>query len=820
IAPANPTLSVGQTLEMTAILRDANGIILTGRGVSWSSSNPSVATINSSTGIVTAVASGTTTISAQSETKTGTTNVTVSVVPVARVDVTPTTVTLNPAQTSQLTATAFDAANNVLQRSVTWSSGNQSVATVSTTGLVTAVAAGSATITATAGGVSGSAVVTVANVPVASVTVTPSAPNMFPLDQLTLTATALDAGGNVITGRPTTWSSSNSLVASVNATSGLVTALIPGAATITATIDGVSGSATVTINLTPVASVTLSPTSASMLQGQQTGFIAVARDAQGNVISRPITWSTTSPTVFVNVTQSGIVTAIAPGSEGVVATAVGAGLGGTNVADTATVTVSLVPVASMTISPKPVGIVETQQQQLTVQLFDSIGGVLSPSGRTISWGSRDVPIATVTPGGGLVTGIAAGSTRIGVSTAGASGTVTDSVDVTVTAAVVTSLTVQPKPDAVYQGATRSLRAVVRNSLGAIVRNQPVTWVSRDPTKVTVSQVSGVPDSATYTGVSTATGSTYVVAEHSSGVRDSSLITVSPVPVSSVQITPSGAQSLQLPDSVTLTAQPKDSAGGNLTRTITWTSLDPSIATVTATGANTAKVNTLASGTATIQATAGGVNGTATITVTAVVHTIQFTAGRNFVVNGDTLHTTVVLRDTLNNVLTGKPITFVSSDNNVAAVSTSGLVTGGSTAGAVTITATAEGKSAQLALTGEAGIASVTVTGPAQSVSTDTLLSIGSGAKTYTVTVLDGANNPLSGRVLSVTNSDPTAMSVSPNTVTTNAQGQATVVATPGTNPQMVSTITFAIEARRGAIPPGTPGNNSSVSGSIRITVVP
>jgi hypothetical protein len=64
------------------------------------------------------------------------------------------------------------------------------------------------------------------------------------------------------------------------------------------------------------------------------------------------------------------------------------------------------------------------------------------------------------------------------------------------------------------------------------------------------------------------------------------------------------------------------------------------------------------------------------------------------------------------------------------------------------------------------------------------------------------------------------MSVSPTTVTTDAQGQATVVATPGTNPQMVSTITFSIQARQGAIPPGTPGNNSSVSGSIKITVVP
>ena len=179
VTPANPTLSVGQTLGMTAIMRDAAGNILSGRAVSWAAPASGIVTIDAQ-GVVTAVASGSETISATSEGVHGTTVISVSAIPVARVDVTPTSTSISPGQTSQLTATAFDASGNVLVRSVTWTSSNNAVATVSATGLVTAVAAGTVTISATIGGVTGTALITVAAVPVASVSVTPSTPSMFP----------------------------------------------------------------------------------------------------------------------------------------------------------------------------------------------------------------------------------------------------------------------------------------------------------------------------------------------------------------------------------------------------------------------------------------------------------------------------------------------------------------------------------------------------------------------------------------------------------------------------------------------------------------
>lgn len=816
VTPANPTLGVGQTLGMTAITRDAANNILSGRAVAWASANPAVAAVNATTGVVTAVASGTATVSATSEGQAGSTQITVSVTSPARVDVAPPTVSLNPGQTAQLTATAYDANNNVLVLSMTWSSNSAAVATVSASGLVTAVASGSATISATASGVTGTAIVTVALVPVASVTVTPGAPNMLVGDALTLTATARDAAGNVLSGRPTTWTSSNTSVATVVAATGVVTAVATGAATISATVDGVSSSVAVTISATPVASVTLAPGSASIYQGQQTGFIATARDAGGNVISRAITWSTSSTAVIVNVTQGGVVTAINPGTVSVVATAVGAGAGGTNVSDTASVTVSLVPVASMTLAPKPVSMFISQQQQLTLQLLDSVGGSLSQAGRSITWVSRDPTIAVVSSSG-QVAGVASGNTRVVVSTPGPSATVFDSVNVTVSPSPLLSVTVQPKPNTIYQGDARSLRAVTVDALG-VVRGRSVSWQTRAASIATVTPVAGWPDSATFVGVSP--GSTYVVANDPSGLRDSSLVTVQQVPVKSVVITPATA-SVDVGNTTQLSAVAKDSAGNTLTRTITWVSLAPNIASVSATGL----VTGTAGGSTTIEARANGagvggadVVGTAAITVNTVsvpVNKVTVTSPRSFIVPGDTMHLTVVLLDAQNNVLTGRPITFSSNAPGRATVDAAGVVTGVSTAGNSDITATSEGKSGKVQVSSEAGIAAMSVSGPANNLVLDLFLPR-TTKKRYTVTVTDNAGNPVRGHLITIANSDPSAMSLSTTSGTTDGSGRATVDVTAGTTTG-AAVITFTAP-RAGAIPPGAPGSNTPAV-SIAIVVL-
>jgi len=246
VTPATTNMSDGQTVQLTATAKDANGNPLTGRAMAWSSNNTSVATVSGS-GLVTAVGAGSATITATSEGQSGTAAITVVRVPVASVTVAPASATVNEGQTLQLTATPKDANGNPLSgRAVAWSSSNTSVATVNGSGLVTVVVAGSATITATSEGQSGTAAITVAHVPVASVTVTPASASVSVGQTVQLTATPKDANGSPLTGRVMTWSSSNTSVAGVNG-SGLVSGVAAGSATITATSEGQSGTSAITV---------------------------------------------------------------------------------------------------------------------------------------------------------------------------------------------------------------------------------------------------------------------------------------------------------------------------------------------------------------------------------------------------------------------------------------------------------------------------------------------------------------------------------------------------------------------------------------------
>ncbi len=250
VSPVSASAQVGQTVQLSAITKDSTGGVLTGRVVSWSSSNPSVASVSSS-GLVTGIAVGSATVAATSEGQSGTAAIAVTTVPVASVAVTPASAGIQVGQTVQLTATPKDGSGSPLSgRTMTWASSNSLVATVSGSGLVTATAVGSAIITATSEGQSGTSSITVTNVPVASVAVTPASATIQVGQTVQLVASPKDANGNALSGRTVTWSSSNTSVATVSG-SGLVTGVIAGSATITATSEGQSGAAAITVTSAP-----------------------------------------------------------------------------------------------------------------------------------------------------------------------------------------------------------------------------------------------------------------------------------------------------------------------------------------------------------------------------------------------------------------------------------------------------------------------------------------------------------------------------------------------------------------------------------------
>ena len=193
---------------------------MTGRQVSWQSSNSLVATV-SSTGAITGLFPGTSTITATSEGISGTADVNVSFLAVTTVDVALSNLSVVAGNTSQATAVTRDFAGNVLTgRAVSWSSTNSAVATVDANGLVTTITAGTADITATSEGKTGFATITVTAppaVPVATVNVSLTLTTVAVGATSQASAATLDASSNVLPGRVITWSTSDANIATVDA---------------------------------------------------------------------------------------------------------------------------------------------------------------------------------------------------------------------------------------------------------------------------------------------------------------------------------------------------------------------------------------------------------------------------------------------------------------------------------------------------------------------------------------------------------------------------------------------------------------------------
>jgi hypothetical protein len=163
VSPPSASVAPGGTAALEATVKDQNGNVMTGQTVTWSSNNTAVATVSSS-GVVTGVAAGSATITATSSGKTGTSSITVTAVPpvVTTVTVAPPSVSIVAGTTTTLQATVKDQNGNVMTgQTVTWSSNNTAAATVSSSGVVTGVAAGSATITATSSGKTGTSSISV-----------------------------------------------------------------------------------------------------------------------------------------------------------------------------------------------------------------------------------------------------------------------------------------------------------------------------------------------------------------------------------------------------------------------------------------------------------------------------------------------------------------------------------------------------------------------------------------------------------------------------------------------------------------------------------
>ena len=249
LAPADFSLVLGGTGKITATAIDDRDQTFTPVGI-WASSNPAAVSVDAN-GNVSGVAGGTSVITFTDATfgKTAQTTVTVTLLTITQIVVTPQNPVLLPGATLLLAVSGQDDAGGVVQSPAgTWASSNPAVATVDASGNVTAVRGGSAIISFTDAvfGVTGATTVAVRSI--TQIALAPQNPTVAPGGTIVLSATGRDAGGVVQNTPPGVWASSDTTTATVSAT-GVVTGIRPGVVQITFTdsVYGVSATTSVTV---------------------------------------------------------------------------------------------------------------------------------------------------------------------------------------------------------------------------------------------------------------------------------------------------------------------------------------------------------------------------------------------------------------------------------------------------------------------------------------------------------------------------------------------------------------------------------------------
>jgi|GEM_PF-1931786 len=465
--------------------------------------------------------------------------------PVTQVTVTAPSPSLAAGGTLQLTATPRDASGNTVPQFVVWSSSAEAVATVSASGLVTGVSAGPVTIRAVAGTVTGTIDLTVTPVPVASVTVVPDAFQLQVGQTREIAATTRDAAGGALTGRAVAWTALDAGVATVTA-AGVVQAVSVGQGRIVATVEGKADTATVTVVPVPVGAVTIVPDAFQLQVGQTREIAATARDANGGVLTgRAVAWSALDAGV-ATVTAAGVVQAVSVGQGRIVATVEGK-------ADTATVTVVPVPVASVVIVPDAFQLQVGQSREIAATARDVVFNPLT--GRAVAWTALDPAVATVSAAG-VVQAVSVGQGRIVATVEGK----TDTAVVTVIPIPVASVSIVPDAFQLQVAGTRQLAATARDAAGGVLTGRAVAWTALDAAVATVSAGGEV------RGVSA--GQARVVATVE-GKADTALVTVL-VPVAArVEVTPRFAQA-EVGQVVALDAAAFTAAGERvLAPAVTW-----------------------------------------------------------------------------------------------------------------------------------------------------------------------------------------------------------------------------------------------------------
>ncbi len=548
-----------------------------------------------------------TTTATSTQTTTPTATATAAPPTLVSIDVTPKSLAIAKGTTQQFVATGTYSDNSTqdISGSVTWTSSNTTVATISSTGLATAVNPGATNITATSNGVSGSVILNVTNATLTTIDITPT--NAAIPDgttkQFVAIGTYSDQSQQDITSI-VTWKSSNPGVATISDASGskgLATGQAPGATTLSATdpASGIKGTTSLFVTSATLKSIAVTPLNALIARGTTQQFAAIGTFTDGSTqdLTGTVQW-TSSDTGVAVISTTGVALAVNPGSTTIKAST-------QSVSGTAILNVTAATVSSISVTPGTVTIASGTKTQYaaTGHFSDGTSQVLTS---VVNWTTGNGAIATIsnTAGSkGRATGTGVGTTTITAELNGVSG----SASITVTSAVLRSLAITPVASSIVKGQTQQFTATGTFSDGSTQNlTSSVQWAS------TLVFIASIDQTGLATGVNI--GGTLISATFNTITVYTQFNVTSP-PISSLIVTP---QAYGKPVGSTLqfsaAAVFPDGSRQDVTKKATWTSSVPSIATISDVSGSKGIATAISNGVTTITATLNGVSNSTTFTV--------------------------------------------------------------------------------------------------------------------------------------------------------------------------------------------------------------
>lgn len=548
VVPQELSLKVNQTIKVQAVV---NPVDATDKSLKWSSSNTAVATVDGNGNII-AVAMGETDITVTANDGSGvsaTCKVTVVPTPVESVSVTANgSTTLKPEQTLQLNASVLP--EDTIDKTVVWTSSDVTVATVTNSGLVTAVSVGNASIKATAGDKSACVEITVEPIRAESLILFHTDIDLKVGEEYTLSP--------VITPENTTdktlvWWSDDESIASVDSSGTVHANAIGNTVVRVSTTDGteLKAEARIYVHPTPISEVIIDYDGPTTLKVGETAKLS-ANVLPENATDKNIKWLVMSLAIL-NISEDGLVTAVGVGTSW-------AGAFADNESGYPNDTVEF------TVVETPVERIDFEQEYISIRTGEQarINPVVYPetaTNKSLTWESKDSNIAVI-DNNGIVTGIAPGQVDIDALAADGSG-VFNTIRVIVSEISVESITISANGSTTLKdGETLQLTATV---LPENATDKSVRWISNADFSATVDE-NGLVTAHSDLGV-------LDIYAYAGNVSDKIMLTIIETPAENIALS-SDVSEIKDKETISIYAQISPVTTSN--KSITWNVSDESI----------------------------------------------------------------------------------------------------------------------------------------------------------------------------------------------------------------------------------------------------